>query len=75
MIYFDSFEPGTKRGAPLECLERKESLDEDFLGKILVVFFVASEIAAIGQDSALVAFDQLFEGTQIAFWRIEGGLE
>ena len=75
VIYFDSFEPGAKRRTALESLEPKESLDEDFLGQILVVFFVASEVATVGQDSSLVALDELFEGTQVAFGRFEGSLK
>ena len=75
VIYFDSFEPGAKRRTAFESLEPKESLYEDFLGQILVVFFVASEVATVGQDSSLVALDELFEGTQVAFGRFEGSLK
>ena len=65
MIYLYSLEPTGKRGPTLETSESEERLYQNLLGKILSIVLITGDIPAVGNDTSLIAQDQLLKSSQI----------
>jgi len=66
VVDLDPVEPGTEGGASLKLRHTEISFDKDFLSEILRGEWVASQVAALVDNFAFVAFDQYLESAQVA---------
>jgi hypothetical protein len=65
-------QPVRERRLSLEAAETEESLDQNFLGKILGVVWIARDAAAVSHNAFLIAQSQLFKSAEIPFRGLQG---